>query len=166
MTGRLFIGLFLILIGLSALTGLSLFEYLFAFFFIYMGIRILSGRNSWTDVQDKKTLSEDYLNDVLVFSAVNKTIKSDQFTGGKITMIFSGGEIDLSGVKTEGEIEMECTAVFGGLKVIIPKTWKVSSEGVGILGGYDNKTESSKGDTVLKMKGAAIFGGIELVNKE
>jgi hypothetical protein len=59
---------------------------------------------------------------------------------------------------------MEVTAIFGGGKLIVPKEWKVRSEGTAIFGGYDIRTGLEAEGPVLILKGAAIFGGIEVVN--
>jgi hypothetical protein len=55
-------------------------------------------------------------------------------------------------------------AVFGGLKVRIPKNWKVKSEAVGIIGGFDNRTRNEKADIVVHVKGVAMMGGVEITN--
>jgi predicted membrane protein len=81
-------------------------------------------------------------------------------------MVFAGGELDLSDVETDKrELEMEITAVFGGGKLIVPKNWKINSAGTAIFGGYDIRTDREADGPILNLKGAAIFGGIEVINK-
>jgi len=95
---------------------------------IYLGIRILSGphgRRSSDSDPSPQTASADYLNEVVIFGPLDKTIKSDKFMGGKIVVIFGGGDLDLSQVKTsEASIDLELVAVFGGARLIVPKNWK------------------------------------------
>ena len=47
---------------------------------------------------------------------------------GKLVLfvvIFGGGDLDLSQVKTsEASIDLELVAVFGGARLIVPKNWK------------------------------------------
>lgn len=163
---RIILGLFLILAGLSALTGFSLFKFLLAAVLVAVGIKLISGRkrHGW-QCFDKTPSHEDVLNEVAVFSPLNKAVESDNFRGGKAVIIFSGGEIDLSKASSsEKEIELEIVAIFGGAKVIIPKDWRVKSNGTAIFGGYSNRVEKSEGGTILNLKGAAIFGGIEITN--
>jgi predicted membrane protein len=164
--GRIIAGTILILVGISALFGVSLMKFALAFILIAIGVRILSGRrrHHW-DFESATATSEDLLNEVAIFSPVNKTVSSNNFKGGKIVMVFSGGKIDLSQAKTsEKNISLEVVAVFGGGKIIIPKNWKVNSQGTAIFGGYNNKVEAGSDEVVLNIKGAAIFGGIEIVN--
>jgi len=165
---RIIIGILIIVIGLSALIGVSLFKFAFALTLIIIGIRIITGvswqRSHWG--RDRKaTTTEDFLNEVAIFSPLDKTVRSEGFRGGKIVVVFGGGQIDISQVKAfEKNVNIELTAVFGGAKLIIPKNWRVNSQGVGIFGGYSNKAVAAEGETTLSIKGAAIFGGVEIIN--
>lgn len=165
--GKIIIGAVLIVWGVGALLGVSLFKFVFAFILIAIGIRIIVGKDHdfWDFKSAKSTTNEDYINEVNIFSSANKVIKSETFKGGKIVMIFSGGKIDLSQVKTtEKNIDIELVVLFGGGQLIIPKGWKVNSQGTSIFGGYDTKVEGENAETTLHMKGVAIFGGIKVIN--
>ncbi|MFA6393701.1 MAG: LiaF domain-containing protein [Patescibacteria group bacterium] len=163
--GRIIAGIVLIIIGLSAFFGENFFKIAFSVILIAIGVRILTGRRRGIALSgEKRTSGEDYLNEAIIFSPIEKTITSENFQGGKVVVVFGGGELDLREVKTAGEnIEMEVTAIFGGLKIMIPKNWKVNSKGTAIFGGYDNHT-SGAGNITLNLKGAAIFGGVEITN--
>ena len=89
---------------------------------------------------------------------------SSDFIGGKAVSIFSGTELDLSKVKMKGKTaELQLVAIYGGLKCIVPKDWRVESDGVGILGGFTNNTSGGESHKLI-ITGAAIFGGVEIVN--
>ena len=166
--GKIIWGTILIIIGISAILGISLMRFLFAFILIAIGIKIIIGKksNCWNFKQNKSTTEENTLNEVNIFSSVNKLIKSDDFKGGKIVVIFSGGRIDLSQVKTSlRNIDLEIIAIFGGVELIVPKEWKINSQGNSIFGGYDIKVQGENvGETTLNLKGHAIFGGIKVKN--
>ena len=166
---RIIIGIFFVLLGISALTGLSLFKFFFAAIIIFIGLRIITGRNYRDNFKRQSTASsssnEDEINEVVIFSGLNKTIKSDNFKGGKAAMVFGGGTINLSQSKSnEKVINLEIVAVFGGAKLIIPREWKVNLKGTSIFGGYNNKTSDNDGDIILNIEGVTIFGGIEIFN--
>jgi predicted membrane protein len=163
---RIIIGVLIILIGLNFLFNLNLVRIIIAGFIIWLGLRVIMGSERRFDYSEQTEAEEDKVDRVLVFSGINKKFISSNFQGTNIVAVFGGGEIDLSDVKTkEKEVILEFTAVFGGLKVILPKSWAVKSEGVGIIGGFDNKTKLSGKKTVdVKLKGAAILGGVEIVN--
>ncbi len=164
---KIIIGIILILMGISALTGISLLKFLFAIILILIGVKVLSGsKYNWKKERHTST-NENDLNDVVVFSALNKTIKSENFKGGKVVMVFGGGTIDLSEAKSiEKNINIEVVAIFAGGKIIIPKDWKINLRGASIFGGYSNKTENGAGDTTLNIEGISLFGGIEIINKD
>lgn len=166
--GKIIIGALLIAWGIGALLNISLMKFVFAFILIAIGIRIIIGKenNNYCNFgSSKSTSNESYVNEVNIFSSANKTIKSEDFKGGKITMIFSGGKIDLSNVKTnEKNIEMEVVALFGGAQLIVPKGWKVNSQGTSIFGGFDTKIEGDGTEVTLNLKGVAMFGGVKITN--
>jgi predicted membrane protein len=168
---RIIIGLFLILIGLSSLTGLSLSKYFFAIILILIGLRILTGRrHNWFLCQSRNhsvsSTTSNFINEVAVFSSSKKVVKSTNFEGGKTVVVFGESTVDLSGIKTkQKETEIEAVAVFGQLTLILPKDVMVKSEGAGVLGAYTNQTQakSTSGKT-LKVRGAAVFGEVKLLN--
>jgi predicted membrane protein len=164
---RIIIGGILVLMGLNALLGFSLFKFIFAGFLIVIGIIVISGKKFKKSSWEQVTVSgEDYINDVAVFSSVNKTVNSTSFKGGRVITVFGGGKVDLSGAKTNlKDVELEVIAVFGRVKVIIPAEWKVNTEGTAVLGGYDNKSKAGAGDVTLNIRGVALLGEVEITNK-
>ena len=163
---RIIIGTLLVLWGLSIFLGFSLFKFFFSIAIILFGISILTGRR-WGNRSSVPVIDinhEDFLNEVVVFGPLFKMVKSENFKGGKVTMVFSGGELDLSQVKTTAkEIDLNIVTVFSGVKIIVPKNWKVITQGTAIVGGYNNKTASTDSVVTLNLKGAAVFGGVEVV---
>jgi predicted membrane protein len=165
-TGQLIIGLIFIAIGISSFTNIDLFHYLVPAVFIYLGIRILMGKTWSHSRMSASTLSQDEINEVAVFSGSRKRVTSGAFTGGKAASIFSGMDLDLTHVKIKGKsADIELVAVFGGLKAIVPKDWHVVTTGAGVLGGFTNHTTGgTESSPKLYVRGAAIFGGVEIVN--
>jgi predicted membrane protein len=165
---RIIIGTLLVLWGMSALLGFSLFRFFFAFAIILLGVHILSGRRNWADRENKDAASvsqDDYVNEVVILGALKKKVVSGDFKGGKVTMVFAGGELDLSGAKTAAkEIDLHVESVFAGIKLIVPRAWKVSVRGTSFAGGYDSKVADASGDVTLNLRGSAVFGGVEITN--
>jgi len=159
------IGLFVILLGLSMLFGFPLLKVFVGVVIILVGIRMVTGKNNRWDYQFRGETDEEVFKRVLICSGINTKLTSSAFEGAEVTVICGGGEIDFSGVTTKLEnVELNFVAIVGGLKVRLPKDWTVRSEGVGIIGGFDNKTKApTKPAVVAVIKGAAIIGGIEIV---
>lgn len=166
--GKIIIGTVLILWGIGSLLGISFGNFIWAFILIAIGLRIILGRNyskNWKFKSSNKVIVEDSINEVNIFSSMDSKITSDEFKGGEVVMIFSGGKIDLSNVKTsQKNIDLEMVVLFGGGELIVPKGWKVNSQGTSILGGYDIKLEGENTDVTLNLKGVVIFGEVKVLN--
>ncbi len=165
--GKIILGTILIAFGLSAILGVSLLKFLFAFILIGVGVRMVMGKehNYWDLDFRKSTTGENFMDELSIFGSVHKVMKSEDFKGGKIVLVFSTAKIDLSQVKTsQSNIDMEIIVLFGGAHVIVPKGWKINSQGTSVFGGYDVKTEGESGGANVNLKGVSIFGGVKVVN--
>lgn len=102
-----------------------------------------------------------------IFGASEQRITSKGITGGELTAIFGGLEIDLRGAEIEGDIAViKCEVVFGGVEIMVPPHWIVHIKGTPILGGIENKTgryrdPNLKGPTLVLVS-TVVFGGLEI----
>lgn len=117
-------------------------------------------------METKGVLRSNFLKRVLVFSGINAKLASDNFEGMELVCIFGGGELDLTEAATKKkDVDIELVAIFGGMKIRLPKGWNVKSEGTGIIGGFNDRTNpSGKSSTTVHLRGVAIFGGVEVIN--
>ena len=79
--------------------------------------------------------------------------------------MFGGVELDLTTATFAGATsEINALAVFGGVEITVPEGLTVHVEGIGIFGGFDQKAEGpgDPGAPALVVKGAALFGGVEV----
>lgn len=169
-----------ILIGLGILFWLpSIFDYdlelskvFWPLMLIGIGLVIISrrGRHHRRDVNftaPDGTISSDYLDDISIFGGGMKRFSSKNFSGGTITAIFGGSEIDLTTAELapEGAV-VDAFTMFGGTKLIVPGSWQVKSDVVSILGGFNDKRhikpEVSIDNKLLVIKGFVMFGGVEI----
>ena len=107
------------------------------------------------------------LSSVAIFGGIERRLEGVIGDGGNLLAFFGGFKIDLSRAEIEGErTVIDATAIFGGGEIIIPEWWKVSVEGLGVFGGYVDKTRHvPRADRPVKtvvVRGAAVFGGIEV----
>jgi predicted membrane protein len=162
---RLLIGFFLIILGLSALFDINIWPLIGPLFLIFLGLRLMSKSGSWGR-KDVSEIKQDQVEELAIFSAIDRKISSKNFEGGKITAIFGGGDIDLRDADSKSDkIDLEIISVFGGVKLVVPRNWNVQSEGAAVIGGFDNRTNvEGKALKTLRIKGAAVFGGVEIVN--
>ncbi len=63
---------------------------------------------------------------------------------------------------------LEVNNVFGGTKIIIPSNWDVKNEVTALFGGIEDKRSLNNiipdADKTILLKGACVFGGIEVSN--
>lgn len=108
----------------------------------------------------------DYLRIDSVFSGVDRTVLSKNFQGGKIACVFGGAEVDLTQADINGKILLKLDVVFGGVKLMIPGNWSVSSEIEGAFHNVDDKRRRSPvspdPNKVLILKGSCVFGGVDI----
>lgn len=100
-----------------------------------------------------------------IFGGVKQRIVSKNFKGGGVVAVFGGADINLSQADIHHPVEIEVTAVCGGVKLIVPMNWKIKNESSVIFGGIDDKRPPApepEVEKVLVIKGFTMFGGIEI----
>lgn len=90
------------------------------------------------------------------------------FTGGSLTAILGGIELDLrEATVEEGPARIDATALFGGIDIAVPADWNVQVEIMPILGGVEDSRPVSRtdhDDVDLLVTGFVAFGGVEITN--
>lgn len=109
------------------------------------------------------------LKESAVFGSIRRKIDSQEFEGGKIEAVFGGVRVDLrqAGTKLD-EIFIRTDAVFGGVDLFVPETWRVTVRGDGVFGGFEDRTMARPAtDTKsphLVVTGSAVFGNVSVRN--
>jgi len=112
------------------------------------------------------------LNEHVLFGGVERRVNSKQFRGGQLHSVFGGIEIDLRDAEIDGdEAILVANSIFGGIEIRVPETWYVASQGQGIFGGFTDSTKyrgvedsTNPHRKTLVVKGASVFGGVEIRN--
>jgi predicted membrane protein len=138
--------------------------------FIIVGVIVLTNAR-WLKSENwrsKSTNASDNIDVVSIFGGGERIINSQNFSGGKITAIFGGSEIDLTRAQlSPGESVIELSCIFGGASLIVPPDWNVVIDITPILGGFSDSRKIIHGGTVdysktLILRGAVVFGGGEI----
>ncbi len=118
-----------------------------------------------TEDTKKNFSANDYIDSVNVFGGSNQVIYSKNLKGGEITAVFGGGDINLTQADFEGQIVLDVTAIFGGVKIVVPPTWQIKSEVTAVFGGVDDKRTiypaTEQVNKLVIIKGVVLFGGVE-----
>jgi predicted membrane protein len=123
-----------------------------------------------TPPQPEPIMEDDaeYIEVNSVFGSVNKLVLSKNFKGGEINAFMGGAEINLTQADIKGPVQLEINTVFGGAKLVVPGSWHVKNEITAVFGGVEDKRNANISsielNKTLTIKGACVFGGIEIRN--
>ena len=110
-------------------------------------------------------MGDDYLDITSIFSGVKRKVLSKDFKGGDVAVIFGGADIDFTMADINGRVVLEITQIFGGIKLVVPPHWHVTSDVVSLFAGFDdkriNKTDYGS-DKILVLRGTSFFAGVEI----
>jgi predicted membrane protein len=110
------------------------------------------------------------LREDVVFSSVTRRLQSQQFEGGRVAAVFGSIQLDLAeATMANGTARLKADAVFGGIEIIVPRTWKVDLRSAAVFGGCDDRSipprpELGMEPPRLSITGSAVFGGIVVRN--
>ena len=84
--------------------------------------------------------------------------------------IFGGATFDFREVDLpQQEITLNCTAIFGGMEIVVPPEMRVIDSGIAVFGGRDvgeGTADAADPNTpVLRLTGFTIFGGLGVKHK-
>lgn len=131
---------------------------------IAFGLSVLLGQFR-SAVRETET---DYTTAFAAFGGVEKRSTSKAFTGGDLTAIFGGTELDLRDAEiADRPARINAVALFGGVDVVVPREWNVRLDVLPVLGGATDdraRTERRNEDVDLIVSGFAAFGGVAITD--
>lgn len=123
-------------------------------------------KKSWGDgVVSTDDGGEDFFNMTTAFGGNKRKVFSKNFRGGETTCFFGGAEIDLSQADINGTVVIDIVQMFGGVKLVVPSNWELTSEVTAILGGVDDKRSVPQvynSGKKLVLTGFVMFGGVDI----
>lgn len=102
-----------------------------------------------------------------LLSSSRRRATSQVFAGGDLGAFMGGCELDLREARpTEDGAVLDVATIWGGIEVKVPKGWQIDLRVTPVMGGAEDKTQSSaeKTDHRLRIRGFALMGGIEVHN--
>ena len=110
------------------------------------------------------------LNRITAFGGGELKSDAQDFRGGELLALFGGYQVDLrrAAIVTSPAV-LRANAMFGGIDLRVPRNWRVTVDGLPLLGGYLDKSkhpEEAAGVTPpqLIVRGFAMFGGVVVKN--
>lgn len=97
------------------------------------------------------------------FSGNKKSYINEHFYGAKAIAVFGGIELDLRQAIIDRDVEIDATAVFGGVDIYLPNNTSCDIAGTNIFGGSDNKVPNKNPEApTVFVNNTSIFGGVEV----
>lgn len=98
-----------------------------------------------------------------IFSG-NRVHITDQFIGTNLSAVFGGLVLDLRDAIISSDVEINATAIFGGIDIYIPRGYQVKVNNVPIFGGVSNKSgyQVDPNAPVIHLNSTCMFGGIDI----
>ena len=108
-----------------------------------------------------------------VWSSVRRTSAASPFRGGDITAIMGGGQLDLrlATIPPGEEAVLDIVAVMGGVEILVPSDWEVSTPILPFMGGVEDKRFPPLHDPNaphkgpggrLVLRGLVMMGGVHI----
>lgn len=98
------------------------------------------------------------------FSSNRVHIADENFMGTSLNALFGGLVLDLRDLNLKHDIEINASAVFGGIDIYVPREVQVKVSSVPIFGGVSNKANQNvaPGAPVIYLNATCMFGGIDI----
>jgi predicted membrane protein len=130
------------------------------------------GGSNFAENTSQTVPRDGHINEVAIFFGAKRRVESQDFQGGELVAVFGSIEIDLSLCTMQPaptrEAVLEASAVFGGIEILVPRTWRIVREGTGVFGSYEDKTfprqEPGVEPSTLIIRGGAVFGSVTIRN--
>ena len=99
-----------------------------------------------------------------IFAGNTPNFVGQEFEGAIVTAIFGGAELNLRNSVISKDCVIECTAIFGGIDIMLPPNVKVIFNSNPVLGGCENKFISSTdvNAPTVTINSTCIFGGTDI----
>ena len=160
-------GLLLMTIGVSIGLGaygvinISVWKIFWPVMLITIGLTVSVG--SGGRKRSKKSPADVSGNEkIAIFYGEESRVKGD-YTGGSVTAIFGGVELDLRQAKIKDGTVIDVFTFCGGVNINMPDDVIVKNEVHGILGGSEDKTVSkSSAKKTIYLRGECVLGGLEV----
>jgi predicted membrane protein len=109
----------------------------------------------------------DVLSAFALWSGSDRRVVTEDFRGGDVTAIMGGHDIDLRPARISGgSAVIDLLVVMGGVDLIVPEDWRVSVEGLALMGAIEDHTRPPVGEPrgTVVLKGLVFMGGVEVKN--
>nr|WP_122013263.1 hypothetical protein [Maliibacterium massiliense] len=101
-----------------------------------------------------------------VLCGINAVSLAEDLQGATISAVLGGCQIDLSRAGIHRDIEIQASAILGGVEIRVPQNVRLRVYGTPVLGGCENKafTTEKEDAPMISVRCTAVLGGVEILN--
>lgn len=160
----LIIGVLLLLASLKVFDFELVFEIFWPAVVVIIGLSLILGNKNSEEVSSKiKDFDKNGVMQITAtFGEQNVNASGEDFGGANINAIFGAVTLDLRDAKLSDEAVISCSAIFGGIDILVPSDCLVKVKATPIFGGVDNKKEKKDTKKIIYVDALALFGGIDI----
>ncbi len=154
----LLIGVLLLLNAQDIIDFSNIWTFFLPALLIIIGLSIII-KNTGKKIPKSKNNDEI----ISAFSSQKVNKEGETFEGANIDAVFGGVDLDLRSAKIKDDSVIKASAIFGGVKIIVPDDVNVIVNNTSIFGGVSNKcSKNTNAKITLYIEAVALFGGIEI----
>ena len=122
---------------------------------IVLGLSILVASTTHAEEADRVT-------SLVLFWGAHRRCVSQRFRSAGLASILGGITLDLRAASFTGTARVDAFALFGGVDIKVPPTWRVRVTGLPAFGGWTDKTvvPVTPDAPVLDVHVVSVFGGV------
>lgn len=129
-----------------------------------VGAAIAKGR-----LASKGGPADDELDLVAIFEPLEFTSMAPALRRASVLAWYGGGTVDLRGATLDpAGATLTLRAIYGGIRLLVPETWHVERQAVGIFGGIGDARDPARvveAGPTLRVDGFAVFGGAGVLSE-
>ncbi|MCX8074738.1 MAG: cell wall-active antibiotics response protein [Clostridia bacterium] len=134
--------------------------------FLLIGVNIIFKDQFNKNYKTIKTLNKNGLNEYnAIFSGQEVNFPAEKFEGANINATFGGVDLNLKNAIIDSDIVIEASAIFGGIKILVPQNVRVKVSSTPVFGGVSNKVNPVAGENMptIYVNSTCMFGGVEII---
>ncbi len=162
------IGVALLLACQDILTFEMIWKLLLPVILVIIGLSLLFkntiDRKISKEVQEFHTTMHNSNNFYAIFSGQKTNYCNEEFNGATMTALFGGADFDLRQAIFTRDCTINCTAIFGGIDIVVPENIKVQVRSTSFFGGVGNKKRNAinEDSKTLYINATCLFGGVDI----
>lgn len=148
----------------------DVWNYIWPLAIIAVGLSLLT-RWRGTATAPAGATGDDTLTATGIFGGPTVATGSQRFHSASLTAIFGGVTLDLRSASPapEGAV-VTATAAFGGIDILVPRGWNITTSGTPLFGGVEDKTDHTAEIPAdapqLHIDALALFGGVDVKHEK